>query len=239
MRLRNVIQLHTVNKMVAFVQPAAILAFAFAIVWSIGLLVTRQGDGVAQADMSAGMQWNGAIFSVLGPLVFFGFLAISENFPLATGLGLTRREFTLGTSLVFLANAAGYAVVITIGKMIEVATGGFGVGIRFFNVQYTGMGPAWQTLIQTFLLILAVLFLGAAITTAAKRWGATFVWGLSLLLLLAVGLLIAGAFASADFRFRLLEITMMGWWRWMGVALAVGLASAVAYFLLARRTEAR
>ena len=52
---------------------------------------------------------------------------------------------------------------------LHLGTGGFDLGIRFFDLVYTGMGDWWQTLIQTFLLILTVMLVGAAITMAFHR----------------------------------------------------------------------
>src|SRR5699024_12786743 len=104
----------------------------------------------------------------------YGFTSMAQFFPLALGLGLTRREFAAGLSLVFVGNAAAYSVLITIGKTIESATDGFGLWIRFFDVFYTSTGAPWQTLVQTFLLSLGALFLGAAITAAFLRFGQLF-----------------------------------------------------------------
>src|SRR5699024_10355297 len=105
------------------------VAFAFTIVMTVGLIVGSQGPE-ARAGMYDGMQWNGAIFSLLGPLIGYGFTSMGQYFPLALGLGLTRREFATGLSLVFLGNAAVYSVLITIGKTLEKATDGFGLHVR-------------------------------------------------------------------------------------------------------------
>lgn len=160
MRSRNVIEMHLVNRMQAFGWPLVGLAIALAVVLGVGALIGSQAPE-ARAEMYDGMQWNGAIFALLGALLGYGFTSMAQFFPLALGLGLTRREFAAGLSLVFVGNAAAYSVLITIGKTIESATDGFGLWIRFFDVFYTSTGAPWQTLVQTFLLILGALFLGA------------------------------------------------------------------------------
>src|SRR5699024_5693124 len=236
MRSRNVIDMHLVNRMQAFGWPLFAVTVAFAVVLSVGLIMRSQG-ATAQLGMYEGMQWNGAIFALLGPLIGYGFTSMGQYFPLALGLGLTRREFATGVSAVFLGNALVYAVLITIGKTIEKATEGFGLRIRFFDVFYTGTGPSWQTFVQTFLLILAVLFLGAAITSAVQRFGQAFLW-ISGAVLAVVGIgLLAGAVLLDGFGRALLDAFTMGWGSWMGVIAAIGVLSAGTWLVLVRRTQ--
>ncbi|WP_347755605.1 hypothetical protein [Agrococcus sp. ProA11] len=239
MRIRNVIQLHTVNKLQAFGWPLLIMCFSLIIVLIIGALVISVGGPEARAGMNMGMQYNGAIFALLGPMIGFGFTAMGQYFPLALGLGLTRREFAVGTTAVFLGNAVFYAVLITIGKVIEVATGGFGLSIRFFDVAFTGLGPWWHTLIQTFLLIFGVALVGAAITTAFQRWGQSFLWIFWLSLAVVVLAIGAGMFVSEGFRTTALEIAGMGWGGWMVVTAVWGAIGGAIWLTLVRRAQAR
>lgn len=239
MRIRNVVQLHTVNKLQAFGWPLIIMAMSLAVVLVIGGLVTTVGGDEAREGMNTGMQWNGAIFALLGPLIGFGFTAMGQYFPLALGLGLTRREFAAGTALVFVGNAALFAVIVTIGKVIEVATGGFGLSVRFFDVFYTGIGEWWQTLIQTFLLILMVMLVGAAITTAFHRWGQSFLWIFWIALGIVVVAIAAGVLLSEAFRAVVEDVAAMGWFPWMGVVAAFAVIGAAAWLTLVRRAQAR
>jgi hypothetical protein len=237
-RYRSVIDMHIVNRMHAFGWQPIVGALSLLLVLAIGAIVGSQGPDV-RAGMHEGMVWNGAIFALLGPMIGYGFTSMSQYFPLALGLGLTRREFATGVSLVFLANAAVYSVVITIGKIIEVATGGFGLRIRFFDVFYTGTGPAWQTLVQTFVLILGVLFLGAAITTAYLRLGQAFLWISGAVLSVLAVVILAEIIFLDGFGRGLLDVLSMGWGPWMVVIAAIGAASAGVWLLLVRRTQAR
>ena len=238
MRSRNVIEMHLVNRMLAFGWSLIALAFALVVILAVGVIVGSQGPET-RAEMYYGMQWNGAIFALLGPMIGYGFTSMGQYFPLALGLGLTRREFAAGVSLVFLGNAVAYSVLITIGKTIEAATEGFGLGIRFFDVFYTSTGAPWQTLVQTFLLILGVLFLGAAITSAFLRFGQVFLWASgAVLALLALGI-VAGLFFLDGFGQLLMDFFTMGWAPWMGVIAVIGAASAGIWLLLVQRTQVR
>lgn len=236
MRSRNVIEMHLVNRMQAFGWPLVGLAIALAVVLGVGALIGSQAPE-ARAEMYDGMQWNGAIFALLGALLGYGFTSMAQFFPLALGLGLTRREFAAGLSLVFVGNAAAYSVLITIGKTIESATDGFGLWIRFFDVFYTSTGAPWQTLVQTFLLILGALFLGAAITAAFLRFGQLFLWVAGTVLALIGLVVLAGVLLFDGFDRLLLDFFTMGWGPWMVVIAAIGLASAGAWLLLVRRTQ--
>ncbi|MDN5820968.1 MAG: hypothetical protein L0H39_05705 [Brachybacterium sp.] len=236
MRARNVIDMHLVNRMQAFGWPLFAVGFAFAIILSVGLIVGSLGPE-AQVGMYEGMRWNGAIFALLGPLIGYGFASMGQYFPLALGLGLTRREFAAGLSAVFLGNALAYSVLITIGKTIEKATGGFGLQVRFFDVFYTSTGASWQTLVQTFLLILTVLYLGAAITAAFLRFGQVFLWVAgAVLALIALGI-IAGVVLLDGFGRALLDAFTMGWGPWMGMIALIGVLSAGVWLVLVRRTQ--
>ncbi|QUW18202.1 hypothetical protein [Agrococcus sp. Marseille-Q4369] len=246
MRIRNVIQLHTVNRMQAFGWPLLIMLASLAIVLVIGGIVVNVATAAgaeslaeAREGMNTGMMFNGAIFALLGPLIGFGFTAMGQYFPLALGLGLTRREFAIGTALVFAFNAAFYAVIVTIGKVIEVATGGYGLGVRFFDVVYTGVGEWWQTLIQTFILILGVALIGAAITSAFHRWGQPFLWIFWIALATIVVGILAGALLSEGFRGLVVDIAAMGWMPWMVVAAALSAIGGAIWFTLVRRAQAR
>ncbi|NMA77079.1 MAG: hypothetical protein GX960_07470 [Actinomycetales bacterium] len=236
MRARNVIDMHMVNRMQAFGWPLLAVTFALAIILAIGAIVGSQGS-IARAELHEGLRWNGAIFALLGPLIGYGFTSMGQYFPLALGLGLTRREFAAGLSAVFLGNAVIYSVLITIGKAIERATDGFGVSIRFFDVFYTSTGALWQTLVQTFLLILAVLFLGAAITAAFLRFGQAFLWiSGAALALIGLGIL-SGVLLLDGFGRGLLDVLTMGWGPWMAVIAVIGALSAGIWLVLVRRTQ--
>lgn len=239
MRIRSVLTLHSANRFTFFGLPFLIMGLAFAIMITIGLVAHFNVSPEGQRQMYEGMGWNGAIFSYLGPLMGFGFTAMGQYFALATGLGITRREFAAGTALVFLFQSLVFAAATAIGKTIEVATGGWGLSIRFFDVNYTGVGSGWVTFAQTFLLITMLMFVGAAIMTAFLRWGQTFLW-LFFIALAVVGVAIVGAaLLRPAFASWLLDVALMGWVPWMAVVVAVALLSAAVWFALVRRTQTR
>lgn len=242
-RIISVIRLQTQHRFNTFGLPFVIVGMAFAVVLAIGVIarVAAGGDVGELAGMREGMRFNGAIWSLLGPLMGLGFTAMLQMFPLALGLGITRREFAAGSLAVFAGLALLFSVVVTVLRAIEVATDGWGLSIRMFDVTYVGMGPWWQTLVHTFALLLAAMLLSAALSTVYLRGGQPTLWvvltGLVLLLVLAGGIAMVtlpdgmtGVFTA---------IFEASWTSWLIGFVAVGAVSALAWGLLIRRAPVR
>ncbi|SDH66764.1 hypothetical protein [Agrococcus jejuensis] len=240
-RTASVIRLHTQQRFNTFVLPFIILGIALAVVLAIGVIANLSVDDPSELDgMHQGMQWNGAVFSVLGPLMGFGFTAMLQIFPLSLGLGITRREFAAGTLAVFGIIAAFFTTAITILKSIEQATDGFGLRIRMFDVVYVGTGDWWQTAVQTFLLLLMAMFLGAAVSTVYLRWGQRGLWialtSLALVpfLLVSIALVVPGMMEQV-----FIALGSVPWIGWMGIVAVVAVLAAGAWVLLIRRAPVR
>ena len=236
MRTAQVVRLHTANRMQVIGWPLIIMAVTLAFVIAGIALVHATVPAVTNEGLWRGLALNGAIFSLLGPLVGFGFTAMTQYFPLALGLGLTRREFAAGTALVFLGVAALFAAIVTAGKVIEVATGGYGLGARFFDTVITGTGPWWHTALQTFLLIAMMAFVGAAISTAFARWGQSFLWVFWIAAATVALAVTAALLLRPDLR---TWVGTVGWGGWMLCIALVGTTAAAAWLLLVRRAQVR
>lgn len=237
-RTASVIKLHTQRRFNTFGLPLLILAAATSIVLVIGTVANLNTDDLA--SMREGMRWNGAIWSILGPLMGVGFTAMLQVFPLSLGLGLTRREFAAGTAAVFAIIAGFFTAIITVLKVIEQATDGFGLSVRIFDVVYVGTGPWWQTLVQTFLLLLMAMFIGAALSTVYLRFGQRGLWivltaiGLGWLLVIGLISVTSGAWEAV-----LTAFAGVAWIGWMGVLVGIGAVAALAWLLLIRRAPVR
>lgn len=240
-RTASVIQLHTQRRFNTFVLPFIFLGVAFAIVLGIGVIANLSVDDPSQLDgMNEGMWWNGAVWSVLGPLMGFGFTAMLQIFPLSLGLGITRREFAAGTVAVFGIVAATFTVPITVMKVIERATDGFGLRIRVFDVVYVGTGDWWQTAVQTFLLLLMAMFVGAAVSTVFLRWGQRGLWITLTALALVPFVVVATAPVVPGMVEQLfIAFGRVSWIGWMGIIALIGVIAAAAWMLLIRRAPVR
>ena len=239
MRYHTVVKMHTVNRMQTFGWPLLIMLMALAVVLAIGVALHQVADAESIADMNTGMMFNGAIFTALGPIVALGFISMGQFFPLALGLGITRREYVTGTALVFLGYAVAFTAIVVIGKSIELATGGYGLSVRFFDVVYVGTGPLWQTAIQTFLIAMMAMLVGSAFVAGYFRWRQTFVWTFFVIVAVvgaAIGIMAVLSPAVANWFFSLFSLD---WCAYMALMVAVAAIAAVAWSLLVRRTQLR
>jgi hypothetical protein len=103
-------------------------------IWAI-LDVSVSMDSGEAVD---GTQWSGAATFIFVYMAVVAAQAITVTFPFALGYSVTRREYYLGTSLLFLLVSAGYAVVLAVLAAIEDATGGCGLGGHTFTAIYFG-----------------------------------------------------------------------------------------------------
>ena len=97
--------------------------------------------------------------------------AVTQRFPFAPGLSLSRRDFNLGTLLSALLQSVGYGIALTVLAGIEKATDGWGMRLHFWapGVQDVG-NPALQAVVFA-APMLACALLGIGIGVVVKRWG--------------------------------------------------------------------
>jgi hypothetical protein len=239
MRTRSVVQLHTANKLQIIGWPLITMCMALVIVIAIGYAVNQVDGGNGVPGMEEGMRFNGAIFTVLGPVVGLGFISMGQYFPLSLGLGLTRREYLAGTSLVFVGYAVAFTALVVVGRALELATDGYGLRVRFFDVVYVGTGPLWQTAIQAALIALAVMFVGAAFVAAHSNWQQKFVWSFVIAAAAIVAALAIAAIVSPTFADWLDGLFGLAWWQYMAMLAVIAAFGAAIWAVLVRRTQVR
>lgn len=162
----RIVRLHAVNPSIFFLVPAMVLGGAWAITMVIALILL--GSGVPMEN--TGFEYSWAVLSPQWYLVVVGVQAVSYTFPFALGFGATRRDYWLGTTLMFVLASLLYAVVIATLLLMERATGGWGIGAGMFDALWY-VGADWFTAFYTtFALQLLVLFIGAGVTTVFMRW---------------------------------------------------------------------
>ena len=194
-------------------------------------VLTAARLNVVDAKMRLGMPWLvvGAAF-VINLLIFFllratiddgdagttGALAalyitmgvayiqtMTQTFPFALSLGLTRRHFYLGASLVVVLESLLHGVLLTIVLAIERASGGWGLDLNFFGVPFLVQGnPVLQVVAYT-VPLLALGFLGLLIGTVFRRWGQVGIFTGSI-----VATLVLGGLAAL--------VTWQQWWGAVG-----------------------
>ncbi|GAA1060567.1 hypothetical protein [Agromyces bracchium] len=164
----RIVRLHTVNPAIFFGVPWMILGGAWAVTMIIALIIQGAAGPLDQAE--TGFEYSWAVLSPQWYLIVVGVQAVSYTFPFALGFGATRRDYWLGTGLMFAIVSVLNAAAIATLLLIERATNGWGIGAGMFDALWY-VGADWATAFySTFALQLLVLFIGAGITTVFMRW---------------------------------------------------------------------
>ncbi|MQA35989.1 hypothetical protein [Modestobacter roseus] len=189
-------RMHLVHPLVILGIPWLVVGISFAInlaVWALGDL----------ESVSGGEGFTGGLASLYITVLVVFAQGVTQMFPFAMGVSISRRTFYLGTALVAAGQALGYGVLLTVLQSIESATAGWGIGLPFWAPGPIEVGnPALQVVVYA-LPMLACAFLGMAIGVVLKRWGASGMW------MLAIGtLVLLGIFA--------IVVTGLGTWPAVG-----------------------
>jgi len=223
-RIANVVRLQFVNRQTFVGIPLMILGSAFVLSLAILALVPYTDVKYAGGAAGAPMWYIGVV----------GAQALTLTFPFALSLGVTRREFHLGTLLTAAATAMGLAAIYCIIAIVEGATNGWGMN-SYFSWPFLGadkLGTSFLAYFTATMLLFSIGYLGAAV---AKRWGAAILV-FSIIVLVAV---LALAITLATRNGTLPDI--LAWFAGLGIAGGAGLALLLvallwlASYLLVRR----
>lgn len=125
---------------------------------------------------------TGGLMALYVTMLVVHLQTMTQMFPFALGLSVTRKAFFGATTLVVLGQAAGYGALLTVGKLVEEATDGWGAGLTFLALPFlTHDNVLLQFLAYTVPLV-TLSFLGVWVGIVFKRWGQLGVWVLSIAL---------------------------------------------------------
>ncbi|GIJ78550.1 hypothetical protein SAMN05443287_109106 [Micromonospora phaseoli] len=113
--------------------------------------------------------------------------SITQDFPFAIGLGISRRSFYLGNVLQYVGQAIAYAAVLYLLAMAEQATDGWGIDLRFFGLPFLWVEHPVLRFLGFAIPFLLLGFLGIAIAVVFKRWGVNGMLTLSTVALVGLG----------------------------------------------------
>ncbi|MEV0326232.1 ABC transporter permease [Micromonospora echinospora] len=189
-RILDVARLHTVAWVNQIAWPWGIMASSLA----INILIFASIDEAAPGKTSTGGLSSIYVVAAIGAAV-----SISQMFPFALGMSVTRRTFYLATTLVTIVQAVVYGVLLYLLNLVEGVTDGFGIQLHFFRVPYVDVSNG---LLQVAVYAVPFLFLNfLAIFTAVwfVRFGTNGLFTVIVATILALGLLAA-------------LVTWQGWW---------------------------
>jgi hypothetical protein len=162
-RLIDVVRVQAINWHTLVLMPIGTLAVAFA----INLMIfAAAGASIAPDD-----RVTGGIASIYAVVAASHLGTMTQVFSFAVGLSVTRRTFYAATAVVVAAQAALLGVLLTVLEVVERATAGWGVGMRFFGVPFVAQSnPLAQWGVYTAPLI-GVSALAVLVGVIVKRWG--------------------------------------------------------------------
>ncbi|WP_063059811.1 hypothetical protein [Nocardia sienata] len=177
-RALQVSRIHTVAWPLLIAWPLGILVAAFMIPWVIFALIDATDSNT-----------TGSIYSILGVTMAFYMGAMTQTFPFALGLGVTRRDFFNATVLVGAVQVAVISLLLWILAVVEDHTDGWGVRMEMFGLpsHFTDNRLTQLATYAAFLGLVASvsLFLGAVY----QRWRVTGLYTAGAVFLVAGGLI--------------------------------------------------
>lgn len=103
-----------------------------------------------------GHRWVGGLAGVFIVVFVLGVQSVAKALPFGLALGVSRRTYFLGATLLAVTLAVGFGLVLAIGQVVEGATGGWGMNMGYFRVPYILDGSwylSWLTASVTLLLM--------------------------------------------------------------------------------------
>ncbi|GGP09560.1 hypothetical protein LDL08_15350 [Nonomuraea glycinis] len=143
---------------------------------------------MANYDPGDGVTNTGGLVSLCGIAIGMATVSVTQIFPYALGMSVTRREFYLAWSLLAVVQSVVYALVLYLLRAVEQATGYWGMGMRFFGLPFMDDANPVLLLLGYAVPMLVVTHLGILLGTLYLRWGATGVLAGLTLAFTALGL---------------------------------------------------
>lgn len=168
-RMVTTMRVHASNPWTILATPWLVLFAVFALNYAIWQLVKMAATGPLAPGA---FTQNGGVSYVLVYMVVVAVQAMNQTFSFVVGLGATRRDYFLGTSLVFGALSLVFGAGISLLAWVERATDGWGIGGAFFAPWGLRTLPIWQLVVIYTSLLLLMFFGGSAVAALFVRWGA-------------------------------------------------------------------
>lgn len=178
-RIINVARMQLINKWTFIGIPLVILIGAFTFTMAIFWLVRRAGADEA-------VMYSGGAQAPMWYFLALGIQSLTMTFPFSLAMSVSRRTFYLGTVMLFGACALALSIFYYLMGLIEQATGGWGLGGRFFAFEWISENNAVIQILFFFVMMLLLFMIGFWISTIYMRWRTTglLIFFLSLVLIL-------------------------------------------------------
>ena len=159
--LVNVGRYHLVDRLTWLALPWGIMAFSFLVNIGIALSVPASPHGI----------YTGGLVSLYVFLLICGALSMTRSLPFGLMMGISRRTYYLGTTLLVLALGVVYGLGAdaAAGSWSAPRTGGVS-RLHFFRVPWIMDGPWYQTWLTSFVLLVVFFLYGMWYGLVFRRW---------------------------------------------------------------------
>lgn len=189
-RIIHVARIQLVNARMVIGMPLTVLLCVLAANVVIFLAVSGTTDTANNN--------TGALMSIYIATLALHVQTMTQMFPFAMGMSVTRRDFLASTGLVVVGQALLYGIVIWVMRLIERTTAGWGLDMTMFDLPFLEVGnPLVQILVYA-APFLTLAFAGLWAGIVYQRWGQLGVW----ILALSSGAVLVGLAA------------LVGWQQW-------------------------
>ncbi|GAA1250282.1 hypothetical protein GCM10009676_41140 [Prauserella halophila] len=189
-QLVKVARIQLVNARMVLGLPLLVLACVLAANIVIFMAIQMPGEPAI----------TGALVSVYIVTLVTHIQTMTQMFPFALGISVTRRDFVAAAGLVVVGQALLYGVIIWVMALIEGATGGWGLGLAMFDLPFLQESNVVTQVLVYAGPFLLLSFAGLWAGIVFHRWGQLGVWVLGL----ALGALLVGLMAL---------VGSQGWWQ--------------------------
>lgn len=194
-RVLDVVRIQSVSWVMLVALPVGILALTFLLNYAIFALL---GDAAAPEG-----RVTGALMSIYLVLGISHLQSMTQTFPFALGISVTRRDFYAGTGVVVVAQSIAFGLLLTLLELLERATGGWGIGLKYFGLPFLVQDNVIAQWLVYTVPFLAISALGVFMGVVFKRWG-------------QLGVYVATVGAAVLLTAAALVITWRQWWPAVG-----------------------
>lgn len=113
---------------------------------------------------------TGGLSSVYVVACILHLQTMTQFFPFAVGLSVTRRTFLGAATLMVAGQALVYGILFWLMRLVEDATDGWGLGIQFFGLPFLTMENPFLQVIVYAVPLLALSILGLWVGATFARW---------------------------------------------------------------------
>lgn len=171
-RLWAVVRLHVASPRQMLVLPPLITLGILGVNYSVWRMIATAAGGVDQLEPGA-FAYNGGVTWIYVYLMVAAIGAMNASFRFAMGVSMTRRDYYLGTSVFYVLISIGYALLLTLGAVIERATNGWGLEGWFFAPFLFDVDNFAQLALVHALGMVFFTFFGTIAAAVWVRWRST------------------------------------------------------------------